>query len=395
MPENTLSVAQLTPPGRGAIATLVVSGTNASQVVDRCLATGRVPFRDHAPGRLVVGRIGPGTGEQVVAVRRSSDAVELHCHGGRAAVARIIEVLTREGCAEIDWQSWVDEQHADPIAADAYRALADARTERTAAILADQYRGALRRAIEAIRASVAGRDVAVAGRQVDDLLGRAQQGLHLTAPWQVVLAGEPNVGKSSLINALLGYTRAIVHSAPGTTRDVVTAVTAIDGWPVELADTAGLRETEEAVEQAGVELARRRLSTADVILLVFDASHPWSAAADHLAQRWPQAIRVHNKCDLASLSPLPFDGRGAGGEGESRQAPPSPVPAIATSALTGEGIDTLLAAIATKLVPNPVEPGAAVPFMELHVSLLRSIGDAVAKGDLRTADALAERFGYE
>ena len=169
---------------------------------------------------------------------------------------------------------------------------------------------------------------------------------------------------------------------------MVTAVTAIDGWPVELADTAGLRETDEAVEQAGVELAHRRLSAADLILLVSDATRPWSAAADHLAQRWPQAIRVHNKCDLASeFSPLPQAGEG--------NLTASSLPPIATSALTGEGIDTLLTAIATRLVPIPADPGEAVPFTQLHVSQLRSIGDAIAKADLRSAEELAERFGYE
>ena len=74
-------------------------------------------------------------------------------------------------------------------------------------------------------------------------------------PWRVVVFGAPNVGKSSLINALAGYERAIVSPTPGTTRDVVTVTTAIDGWPVQLSDTAGFRETQDELESAGIELA--------------------------------------------------------------------------------------------------------------------------------------------
>ena len=123
--------------------------------------------------------------------------------------------------------------------------------------------------------------------RIDALLARERLGRHLTRPWSVVLAGRTNVGKSSLMNALAGYGRAIVHHAPGTTRDAVALATAIDGWPVELCDTAGLRAADDAVERAGIERARQRLAQADLVVLVADRSVPWSAEDQALADQWP------------------------------------------------------------------------------------------------------------
>jgi tRNA modification GTPase len=114
--------------------------------------------------------------------------------------------------------------------------------------------------------------------QLDALLRWSEFGRHLTQPWQVVLTGVPNVGKSSLINRLLGYSRSIVYAEPGTTRDVVTAATAFDGWPVELSDTAGLRDAAGEIEAAGVERARRHLATADLAIV-------FSTAAGSCARR--------------------------------------------------------------------------------------------------------------
>ena len=114
-----------------------------------------------------------------------------------------------------------------------------------------------------------------------------------------MVAGRPNVGKSSLINALLGYPRSIVHPTAGTTRDVVTAATAIDGWPVLLADTAGLGVGGDAVERAGIALAHQQMAQADLIVLLFDLSVPWTAADDALLADWPEAMVVHNKSDAA------------------------------------------------------------------------------------------------
>ena len=194
-------------------------------------------------------------------------------------------------------------------------ALAQARTERTAAILLDQYHGALRRALDAIDAHCRmaftvqdGRSETTSCENVETLLARVPLGLHLTQPWRVVLAGRPNVGKSSLMNALAGFQRRSYITSPGTTRDVVTVTTAIDGWPVELCDTAGLHAAGSAVEQAGVARAREALAAADLVLLVFDRSRPWCEADQELldavgtAGAARRSSVLHNKSDLPPAS---------------------------------------------------------------------------------------------
>jgi len=166
------------------------------------------------------------------------------------------------------------------------------------------------------------------------------------------------------LNAMVGYARAIVDPQAGTTRDLVTAVTALDGWPVELCDTAGLREANHPVEQAGVDAARRSLATADLVLLVFDLSQPWSPAADALLASHPGVMTVHNKNDLAS------------------PADPARPAGHRVSALRGEGIERLLDAIAARLVPAPPAPGAAVPFTQDQAEALARSLEALAAGDV-------------
>jgi len=369
MPDQPLRVIQLTPPGRGAIATLRIDGANAVETVQaRFHARHGRPLSACPVDRLVVGHFGHERGEEVVVRRCADGAVELNCHGGLAAAAMIEDTLAPAGCQRTSWRAWAAGAHHDPIAAAALQALAEARTERTAAILLDQYQGALRRALDDIRKAIRSGDAESARRQIETLRSRESLGRHLVRPWRVVLAGPVNVGKSSLINALVGFGRSIVHDSPGTTRDAVTAATAIDGWPVELCDTAGLRDCcvrvnthlteavrfthptqDDGVERAGMERARERLAEADLVVLVFDRSAPWSDDDRTLLDEWPDALLVDNKCDLPLAT-----GRRPGG--------------VTTSALRGQGIAELLAAISRRLVPDPPPPGAAVPFIDCQDS---------------------------
>jgi small GTP-binding protein len=116
------------------------------------------------------------------------------------------------------------------------------------------------------------------------------------------------VGKSSLINALVGYQRSIVFDEPGTTRDVVTAETALDGWPIQFIDTAGLRDSDaDDLEAAGIALARQQLDAADLRLLVLDTSQPRNADDERLLDEWTDALVIANKCDLPSAWLGPMD----------------------------------------------------------------------------------------
>jgi tRNA modification GTPase len=313
-----------------------------------------------------------------VVCRRNDDHVEVHCHGGDAAVRAIVESLVALGCEELDWRAWTRQTIEDPIVAEARIALADAPTDRTAAILWDQHNGALRRGLDAIVAAIDGGDFRVASDQVAAILAQAPVGRHLIEPWRVVLTGRPNVGKSSLINALVGYPRAIVHSTPGTTRDAVTTQTAIDGWPVELSDTAGLRESSDPIEAAGIRMAEQRLAGADLVVLVLDASIARTSDDDKLLAAWPTALVVYNKIDLVERARL-----GERGDG------------IATNAVGGQGIADLAAAVGRRLVPSPPAPGQAVAFCDNHFRALREVEQALGRGQSAAARQMLALVGRD
>ncbi len=360
----------LTPAGRGAIATLLVEGVGAVELVERFfVAANKRPLADCGADQPVFGRFSAESGsrEEMVARRRSDRAVELHCHGGHAVVSMIQNVFVDGGGHVMSWQDWVAERHSDPIAAAAQLGLANARTKRTAAVLLDQYNGALRETVDKVLESLRQNDMSVGRRLLEDLLARYELGRHLTDCWRVALAGLPNVGKSSLVNRLVGYGRAIVDSEPGTTRDVLTATTAVDGWPVEFADTAGLRAGGPAVERAGMELTRRRLAAADLIVLVFDSSQAFSDGDRRLFDDHPGAVVVHSKSDLPTCSD---SGRPDG---------------LWTSALEGRGIEGLLGAISDRLVPDPPVAGEAVPFTEGQFDRFRDALEAAERGKVRSA----------
>jgi len=199
---------------------------------------------------------------------------------------------------------------------------------------------------------------------VYSLLEWSDFGVHLSRPWSVVLTGRPNVGKSSLINALLGYRRAIVADQPGTTRDVVAGVTAFDGWPIELADTAGLRAAQESLEAGGIELARSKLATADLRVLLIDVGEPPQRDDETLLASWPDALVVAHKADL----PDRWEGRLPGG-------------AIRVSSRTGAGLAELMAAIIRRIVPREPPPGTPLPVSLRQVSCLRELQSGLEAND--------------
>jgi tRNA modification GTPase len=360
-------VACLTPPGAGAIAVLAVHGPRAWDVARHVFqprSKDAVLSQDAAPGRFWLGRMGNEVADQVVLVlRRKAPApwVEIHCHGGREVVRLLEETIVAQGVERCIWQEAEHWANPDSLQIEAAIRLARAPTTRTANILLDQFHGAFRRSIEAVRCAAEQGDAASAIRLLDDIADYRDLGRHLTTPWRVVVAGAPNVGKSSLINALAGYQRSIVAPTPGTTRDLVTILTAIDGWPVELADTAGLRADAEALEAEGIDRARRALQEADLILWVLDA-----AAPRILPEFESRRIRlIVNKIDLPAAWPV--------------DTLPN---AIGVSALTGAGIGGLCEALGSWLVPAPPPAGAAVPFCP---ALVRQVDDTrvlLASGDV-------------
>jgi len=412
--EEPVYVILLTPPGRGAIATLRLEGVGA---IDRLRPWVRrlsgQPVEDFPTDRPLVVRFGPAPAEEVVLRCFGPQAVEIHCHGGRAAVGRIQSLLAQSGCQVVDWKTWLAEQPADPIAKEAIFWLTAALTERTAAILLDQLHGALATAVRQIIHAVESEQISLAGEQLAALLDRTALGKHLTAPWQVVLVGRPNVGKSSLLNALLGYSRAIVHPQPGTTRDLVTAATALDGWPIQLVDTAGWRDSADPLEQAGIALARQQAQQADLVLVVTDLSQPWTETDVAFCRAFPAGLLVHNKCDLLPNPAHPEQqvAQPTMLDGVSKSSPMSvaapaemvvscsepPFPRIGEarplglclSARTGVGLPALIQAIVRRLASDPPPPGAAVPFTDRQIQALQAAQQHLRQNDRGAAlDAL-------
>jgi tRNA modification GTPase len=382
-------VVELTPPGRAAVAVVVVAGPDALRSVGNCFvarsgrAVGDIPL-----GRIALGNWGGAGGEELVLCRRDENHIEVHCHGGTAAVETIISRLLNEGCRRLTWQEWVNRCTPDRPQAAAQIALADAVTERTAAILLDQLNGALSAAIRGIITEVAAAEWSAAAKTIDELLSRKELGQHLINPWRIVVFGAPNVGKSSLINALAGYERAIVSPTPGTTRDVVTVKTAIAGWPVQLSDTAGFRETQDELESAGIKLATTTLFQADLAIFVHDAARPRDEPQDGTNLAPPKlaphvrALHVINKIDLISVPE----------RSQLLQQFVHPRSTIGqphlVSALKGEGIDDLISAIAGTLVPTSFPPGSAVPFTSEQVDGLTAAKAAVEQHDAEVASDL-------
>ncbi len=383
MTNDPLTAAVLTPVGRGAVATIRVRG-DLSQLDDIAVplfraANGR-PLSQQELRRIAFGRWGREDAEEIVVSRLSDETLELHCHGGDAAVQRILNDLQRAGCTAVSWQSQMA-ACGPSLDAECLDALSRANTWRTAEILLEQSNGLLLAAFQNLAQHVSlspplplspsSQLIDVRAKtlsRLNALLAWSDFGLHLTRPWSVVLTGRPNVGKSSLINRLLGYERAIVFDQPGTTRDVVTGETAFDGWPVLLADTAGLRDATEELEAAGIALARERLAGADLRVVLIDLGEPPSTDDRRLFSEWPDALVVAHKCDRPD-----------------RWLDQRPADALRVSSQTGEGIDELQRRLVERLVPRVPPPGTAIPISVRQVEVLRAALLAGDEADFRAS----------
>ncbi len=377
----------LTPPGRGAVAVVAVEGLSAIQAADKFFqAANHHALREQSINRVLFGHwVSQSHREEVVVVRTADSALEIHCHGGIAAAARVTAALAEGGCAIIPWEQWLAEEQQNHIHLEAELALAKAPTRRTAALLLQQRNGALQRAIERIETALLEGCRNDAAEQLRGLLANSRLGLHLTNPWQVAIAGQPNVGKSSLINALAGYQRAIVYHEPGTTRDVLSVGTAIDGWPVRLTDAAGIRETPDPLEAEGVARARVQLQASDLVLWVFDLSALNSADARLDAVKAEAAAEFASN-SLSSQRQILFVGNKV--DLLPGRTPNPTNDFVLVSARDRTGLDELLQEISKRLAPTPPTPGDGVPFTECQVSLLSRAMEAINRADDRAALSL-------
>lgn len=383
MNSNRTVVACLTPPGTGAIATLALRGPSAWTAVKalfRSQSRQHVADRPPPPGAVWFGRFGDSAlaDEVVLTVKQLEPTawIEIHSHGGPQVVAWLIDLLRQHGVEPRTWREFLAEVES-PGRAAAWEALSQTATARTAAILLDQVNGAYHQAVKQVRDDWNAGQIESSRRRVEQLLHFAPLGLHLIEPWRVVIAGAPNAGKSSLVNALAGFQRSVVAPVPGTTRDVVSARLAIDGWPVELFDTAGIREEVAGLERAGIEAARAAVDHADLCIWLVDGASDEQIRppADSKA-----TIVALNKCDLPSNAP------------EARTTD------LRISAMTGQGIGELLAGISRNLVPVQPAPGAGVPYLASQVVALQNLVEALESGDRvgviqRLADLEISRIG--
>lgn len=416
-PLNDTICAIATPLGEGGVGIVRVSGEKAVAV-----AAGLVALRSGIPLEAVPGHAlhhadildpadsarGTPLDEALVAVMRAprsytgEDVVELHCHGSMLILQTVCQALVRAGArlaepGEFTKRAFLNGR-LDLAQAEAVLDTIRAKTAGSLRIAQEQLRGALSRGIDAVREQLVGllahveagidfvdEDIAFiptaeladgireAQESVGRLLEHSREGRILREGVTAAIIGRPNVGKSSLLNALLKTDRAIVTPIPGTTRDVLEETLNVRGIPVRLLDTAGIRETADPAEQEGVRRSRAAREQADLLLIVLDGSAPLTpedqALLSETAARQDQKrLLVVNKTDLPGrLDP-------------SALPPSGPDCAVANiSAVTGDGLDDLRDRIRTLLIRPDFEARETVLVTHLrHQTALQRTSDALA-----------------
>lgn len=421
-----------TPPGQGGVGVVRISGTSIDKLAERLI--GRLP----EPRRASLVKILAADGEALdtglalyFPAPRSftgEDVLELQLHGSPVVLEMVLRACVaagarRAGPGEFSQRAFLNdkldlaqaEAIADLIAASSEQA-ARAATRSLAGVFSDQVHALadqvteLRVYVEAAldfpdeeidflaEGDVLGRVKDLVDRS-DKLLAQARAGCLLNDGLRIAIVGKPNAGKSSLFNALVKRDAAIVTEIPGTTRDVVRETIHLAGIPVTLADTAGLRDTEDMVEREGVRRARAELAEADLVLWVVDVNDPEPGPAPDTAV---PVLRVENKIDLKTRA-REYE-TGSTTSHSSVRSPET----VALSALTGEGMDRLDRAVSDRFVGAESSAGeftARARHVEQieralsHLNAARDVLDQTASGELaaeelrRAAEALGEITG--
>ena len=374
--ETIAAVATAVAAGEGGIAVIRLSGPVAEAVGRSVVSVpGQQLWDSH---RVLYGHVMDESGKEridevlllVMKAPRSftgEDVVEIHCHGGLIAVQRVLErVLSqpdvRRALPGEFSQRAVLNGRLDLTQAEAISDLVAARSRRAAQLAMTGVDGGIQRCINSLRERLLDQlselearvdfeedlpaldavglldELQLVRRELEQLVEDAKRGALLRQGLQVALVGCPNVGKSSLLNRLSRRERAIVTDLPGTTRDLLESEIVLEGVPITLLDTAGIRATKDALEQLGIDRSHQALAAADLVVLVFDLSQGWIAEDAALLSQIPNDVPrlvVGNKADVQPLSTsAPLD--------DDLEAI---TPDVTLSALTGQGEEALIEAV--------------------------------------------------
>ncbi len=399
-----------TPPGEGAISIVRLSGDKAVQIADTVYQAGKksladVPTHTIHYGHLVDPKSQQVIDEVMVSVMRApktftrEDVVEINCHGGIVVVNQILQLLLREGArlaepGEFTKRAFLNGR-VDLSQAEAVMDLIRAKTDKAMNLALNQLDGNLSSLIRSLRQEIletlAQVEVNIDYPEYDDveelttrlllekaqmvqqqirgLLATSKQGKILREGLSTAIIGRPNVGKSSLLNHLLREDKAIVTDIAGTTRDVIEEYVNVRGVPLKLIDTAGIRETEDLVEQIGVERSRKALAESDLILLLLNQSEELSQEDIALleATNGLKRIILLNKTDLPSKLDRQILDQYVKNE-----------PLFAISVMENDGIDQLEAAIADLFFGGQTgERDATYVSNTRHIALLENASIAL------------------